>query len=73
MPASTAYELTASGNRVAFHSNRSIFVLDARTGSVRLVAVAAHPPIGLSIEGSRLAWGESLGRRGGVVRAVTVG
>jgi hypothetical protein len=69
----TAHELSAAGNRVLFRNGRTIFVLDAPTGSSRTLTTAKHVPIGLSIEGNRVAWGESLGKRGGAVRAVTVG
>jgi WD40-like Beta Propeller Repeat len=52
-------ELAASGTKLVLRSGRSIFVLDARTGSLRRIAVAAATPIGLSIVGNRIAWAES--------------
>jgi dipeptidyl aminopeptidase/acylaminoacyl peptidase len=66
-----ASTLAASGRRVAFQAGRSIFVIDARSGRLRLVARAAGTPIGLSIVGRRIAWAENL-RGGARVRAITL-
>jgi Tol biopolymer transport system component len=55
-----AAKLSASGWTVVFASGRRIWALDARTRSRRLVATAAADPVGLSIEGRRIAWAENL-------------
>jgi hypothetical protein len=65
-----AITLAASGHRVVFRAGRSIYVIDARSGRLHLVARAAGNPTGLSIVGRRIAWAENVGR-GARVRAVT--
>ena len=62
--------LSASGRRaVVLVDGRKIFVVDAASGRLRLVARVARPPIGLAIVGRRIAWAENVGRRARV-RAV---
>lgn len=51
--------LSVAGKTVVFSSGRRIWALDARTRKRRLVATAAADPIGLSIEGRRVAWAEN--------------
>lgn len=65
-------ELSVSGRTVVFHTERTIWALDATTGKRTLVAVAKGKPIGLSIEGRRIAWAENVGRAGRI-RAVQLG
>jgi hypothetical protein len=60
----TTPELSASGRVIVFRNGRTIRVVDAQTHSVRTVARAAATPIGLSIEGTRIAWGENVKGRG---------
>jgi hypothetical protein len=60
VPLATSPELSASGRRIVFRDGRSIRVADAHTNAVRGVARAAATPIGLSIEGARIAWGENV-------------
>ncbi|HKS79698.1 MAG TPA: hypothetical protein VJQ07_12615, partial [Gaiellaceae bacterium] len=52
--------LAAAGNTVVFHIGRFVYRLDARAGSPRLIARTAAPPIGLSVSGRRIAWGENI-------------
>jgi Tol biopolymer transport system component len=52
--------LSVAGKTVVFSSGRRIWALDARTRRRRLLANAAAHPIGLSIEGRRVAWAENL-------------
>jgi Tol biopolymer transport system component len=66
-----ATDLSISGNRVVFRSGRSIWLLDALKKHVSLLATAATVPVGLSIDGRRVAWAENL-RRGGRIRALEV-
>src|SRR5262245_7739031 len=59
----TENTLSAAGPRIVFNHGTQIKVLDARTGQVSVVAVAARAPLDLSIEGRRIAWAEHLGKR----------
>ena len=68
--AKTADSLSAAGNRIVFGIDRKITLLDATTKRLTQLAVAAAQPMGLSIEGSRVAWAENLAGRGRV-RALT--
>jgi hypothetical protein len=59
-----------SGHTIVFGQGRSILSIDTRKGATQGLARASATPVGLSIEGSRVAWAESgFGR----IRAVTVG
>jgi WD40 repeat protein len=66
-----ANDLSISGTRVVFRGGRSIWMFDARRKHVSLLATAKATPIGLSIEGRRVAWAENLRGRGRV-RALTL-
>ena len=59
VPASTAPELSAAGANVVFHVRNAIYRLDGQRRTLRIVAVARSTPIGLSIEGRRVAWAEN--------------
>ena len=67
----TSPELSASDKFVVFHVGRSIRAVEIATGRVRTLITAAAPPIGLSLEGSRLAWAENL-KHGARIRALHV-
>jgi Tol biopolymer transport system component len=76
IPVSTTIDarpsLAVSDDGIAvFAVGRRIRALDARTGAIRTLADARSRPIGLSIDGRRLAWAENRGRRG-VVRALVL-
>jgi Tol biopolymer transport system component len=60
LPGTPAPALAAAGNTVVFHVGRFVYRLDARAGSPRLIARTAAPPIGLSVSGRRIAWGENI-------------
>ena len=62
VPKRTAASLTASDRLIVFHVGRSLRAVDVRTHRVRILATAAAAPVGVSIEGSRVAWAENLPR-----------
>ena len=53
-------ELTASDQLVVFHVGRSLHGVDVTTHRVRTLGTTAATPIGLSLEGGRLAWAENV-------------
>jgi TolB protein len=63
--------LSAAGKTVVYSTGRRIWALDAETRRQRLLATAAADPVGLSIEGRRVAWAESL-KTTARIRAVLV-
>ena len=65
-----AQDLAEGGGGTIFRAGRDIYVL--KSGYARLVGRAASQPIGLSIEGKRIAWAENIRGRGRV-RALTLG
>ena len=65
-------DLSAAERRVVYSIGRTIYVLDAGTLKRARVAVAAAPPVGLSIEGRRVAWAENARGRGWV-KALVLG
>ena len=69
--AGTSAEISASSRAIVFHSGRSIRIVSVRTHKVRTVAHATTAPIGLSIEGTRIAWAENVGGTGRI-RALSV-
>ncbi len=69
VPAS-ATDISIAGRRIVFRTGTSIWLLDGRTRRRSRIAVAAATPVGLSIEGRRVAWVENLGPRARI-RAVT--
>src|SRR5262249_58400016 len=76
-PTSPAYAspcgcaLSMSGNRVVFRAGRTIELLDAATQKISVLTVARSRPIGLSIEGRRVAWAVNADGRG-LVRAIVL-
>jgi hypothetical protein len=60
VPKTTAASLTASDQVVVFHVGRSLRAVDVATHRMRVLAKAAATPVGVSLEGSRLAWAENL-------------
>ena len=67
----TTPELTASDRTIVYRVGRSIRAVDIETHDVRTLARAAAEPVGLSLEGVRLAWAENL-RTTARIRALTV-
>ena len=66
VPATTAAELSATDQLVVFRNGRTIRSLNLETRKVTTLARAAATPIGLSLEGSRVAWAENVKGRGRV-------
>ncbi len=64
VPRAASPELSASDRFVVFRVGRSIRVVDTVRRRVRTVAKAAAKPIGLSLEGTRIAWAENVHDRG---------
>jgi Tol biopolymer transport system component len=62
LPPQTADDPKASGWTVVFRTGTTIRALDARTKRMRVLARARTTPIGLSIDGRRVAWAENGGR-----------
>jgi hypothetical protein len=58
--AAAAERVAISGTHVVFAIGRTIKHLDVRTQRVSQLAIASSRPIGLSIEGTRVAWAENL-------------
>ncbi len=56
----TSAELTAGGRTIVYRVGRSIRAVDISTHNVRTLALAGAEPVGLSLEGRRLAWAENL-------------
>jgi hypothetical protein len=73
VPAATADQIDISGSVIVYHVKKAIYVLDAATGVDRLLAVAKADPIGLAIDGRRVAWAENVGRRGRIVSLLLPG
>jgi hypothetical protein len=67
----TASELDIGVGGIVFRTGREIRLMDPVTGAKRLIWKAAVVPIGLSIEGRRVAW--AVNRHGkGYIRAITL-
>jgi hypothetical protein len=56
----TSPELTANDRTIVYRVGRSIRAVDTTTHNVRTLLRASATPIGLSLEGRRLAWAENL-------------
>lgn len=67
----TAPELTASDTTIVYRVGRVIHAIDLASRNVTTLARAASPPIGLSLEGRRLAWAENL-RSSARIRALSL-
>ena len=63
--------MSANDQLAAFRVGRFLHVLTFDTGHSRTVAQIVGRPIGVSLEGSRLAWAENIRGRGRI-RAVFV-
>lgn len=67
----TTPELTATDRTIVYRVGRSIRGVDVQTHDVRTLARAAAEPVGLSLEGQRLAWAENL-KTAARIRAIIV-
>ena len=65
VPKATASELSVSKAGIVYPVGRSIYVLGS--GQPKLVWKASGTPIGLSIEGRRIAWAENVKGHGRIV------
>ncbi len=63
-PAATVPSLSANDQVAVFRIGRFLHVLTYATSHSRTVAETSGTPIGVSLEGSRLAWAENVGGRG---------
>jgi hypothetical protein len=63
--------LSASPVAVVYSVGRNMYALNAQTYRIRWLGRAGGPPIGLSIEGDRIAWAENV-RGHGRIRALTL-
>ena len=72
VPKGTSPELSASDQLIVFRVGRSIRTVEVQSHSAHALATAAGDPIGLSVEGSRIAWAENVKGRGRI-RAIFVG
>jgi hypothetical protein len=70
VPKSTEWEISLAGRRLVFRAAKTIRILDTTTGAHSVLAVAQGSVFGLSIEGRRVAWGESFLRKSDVIRTV---
>jgi hypothetical protein len=68
----TSPQLTANDQTVVYRVGRSIKAVDLGTSTTRTLVQAAADPVGLSIEGRRLAWAENL-KGSSRIRALYVG
>jgi hypothetical protein len=64
VPPGTARELSANDQFAVFRIGRFLHVLSFATGHSRTVAQTVGQPIGVSLEGNRLAWAENIRGRG---------
>lgn len=65
VPKATTSELTISASRVVYRIGNKIYLLAG--GAPKLVWKAAGTPLGLSIEGRRIAWAENVKGHGRIV------
>ena len=56
--------IAAAGTNVVYRPGKTIYLLDAKNLTARVLAQAHSVPIGLSIEGHRVAWAENTDGRG---------
>jgi hypothetical protein len=64
VPSGTALELSANDQVAVFRTGRFLHALTFATSHSRTVAQTVGRPIGVSIEGNRLAWAENIKGRG---------
>jgi hypothetical protein len=71
VPVATANEIGISDAKIVYRVKKAIRVIDARTGVQTSVAVAKATPIGLGIEGRRIAWAENVKGRGRIMSLIS--
>ena len=67
VPVATANEISISHAKIVYHVKKAIRILDARSGVQTSLAVTKANPIGLGIEGRRIAWAENIKGRGRIM------
>lgn len=67
VPRTTASELSISTAAIVYRVGYKIYLVSAGKGTPKLVWKASGTPIGLSIEGKRIAWAENVNGRGRIV------
>jgi hypothetical protein len=53
--------LSVAGNKIVYSRGKRIFLVDTTARQTSVLATASSRPIGLSIEGNRVAWAENVG------------
>jgi hypothetical protein len=69
VPVATSPELSVSDRLAVYRVGRTVHAVNLTTSRDRAVVKTASEPVGLSLEGTRLAWAENL-KSGGRVRAL---
>jgi hypothetical protein len=69
VPAATSPELSVSDRLAVYRIGRTVHSVNLATSRDRVVVKTAAEPVGLSVEGTRLAWAENL-KSGGRIRAL---
>jgi hypothetical protein len=59
VPRTTEPALSFAGRTIVFHAGRTIYALNVATARIRVLVHTARPPIGVTIEGKRVAWAEN--------------
>ncbi len=67
-----AADLAIGASRIVYRVGRAIWVLGAMNGQPRLLRTTSATPIGLSIEGDRVAWAENVSNRRARIQLVVV-
>ena len=66
-----AAELDMAGNWIVYRTGRMIQLMNAISGAKQLLLQPSFTPIGLSIEGRRVAWAVD-GKAGSAIKAITL-
>ena len=69
VPVATSPELSVSDRLAVYRVGRTVHAVNLTTSRDRTVVKTASEPVGLSLEGTRLAWAENL-KNGGRIRAL---
>jgi len=72
VPSAVADDLAIARQTIVYQVGRAIWLLDAISGKTRLAHTAGATPIGLSIEGRRLAWAENLSSNRARIQLIVV-
>jgi hypothetical protein len=64
LPGRTSTSLSIAGNSIVYRNGNDIWLADLVRRNRTRIATAAAEPVGLSIEGRRVAWAENINRKG---------